>query len=402
MPRIKLGIIREGKMPHDLRVALSPSECIELIGKYPDFEIYVQSSSHRGFTDSEYSSLGIPVVNDISHCDVLFGIKEVPVENLIPDKTYFFFSHTIKKQPYNKNLLQTVLKKNITLIDYECLTYPNKQRVIAFGRFAGIVGAYNGFYTWGKKFRSFNLKRVYQCKDLIEIKTELNKISVPKINIILTGGGRVASGAMEILNALKIKKVTPSEFLKSDNTKAVYTLLEPQHYARRKDKKIASLSDYISYPKEYETNFLQYAQKADMYLACHFWDNKAPAFFTKEDVANNDFRIKVIADISCDINGPIPTTLRSTTIADPIFGYNPITGIETDFMNEDALAVMSVDNLPCELPRDSSEYFGSELIKNVLHYLIGEDTEKMLERATIVRNGKLTEKYKYLEDYVNG
>ncbi len=395
----KIGIICEKKIPPDKRVALSPAECKAAMTRFPGLEIFVQPGIYRAYSDTEYLSEGIKLSEDLSSCDILIGIKEVPAEFLIKGKTYLFFSHTIKKQPHNKNLLKAVLKKNIELIDYECLTKINGERIIAFGRFAGIVGAYNAFYTYGKKFNAFNLRRAFLCKDQPELLQELKKVCIPNIRIALTGGGRVANGALEIIKALKIKIVTPGEFLNNKFDVPVCTQLLPEDYAKRRDGKTPTLTDYISNPVDYQSDFLKYALAADIYIACHFWDSRAPVIFSKEDAARKDFNIKVVADISCDIGGPVATTFKSSTIENPVFGYDRAGGSETDFMNENAIAVMAVDNLPCELPRDSSDYFGKVLIEKVLPCLLENDIDGVIERATIAKEGKLMPRYQYLKDY---
>lgn len=398
----KIAIIREGKVPPDRRVAITPAECNEALYRFENLKIVVQPSTIRAFTDDEYAKAGIVINNDISSADVLIGIKEVPVNELIAAKTYLFFSHTIKKQPHNRKLLKAVLEKKITLIDYECLTNSKGERIIAFGRFAGIVGAYNAFYTYGKKINAFDLKRAYACKNQQELEMELLKVKLPGIKIVLTGGGRVAGGALEILNALKLKQVSPADFVNQRFDEPVFTVLEPQHYAKRIDGKGSSLVDYIANPRDYESDFMKYARVADMYIACHFWDSNAPVVFSASDAKASDFKIKVVADISCDVNGPVASTLRASTIEDPVYGYDPQTGRETDFMNPGAIAVMAVDNLPCELPRDSSEYFGNVLVKNVLPCLLEQDPEGVIERATIAKDGRLMPRYSYLEDYAMG
>lgn len=396
----KIGIIKEGKIPPDRRVALTPAECKEALFRFKDIEILVQPSDIRAFSDDEYVSAGMELSQDMKSCDILLGIKEAPIVSLIEGKTYLFFSHTIKKQPHNKKLLQAILRKNITMVDYECLTNAKGERIIAFGRFAGMVGAYNAFYTYGRKFRSFNLKRAYLCRNQQELEQELKKIRVPAIKIALTGGGRVANGAIEIISSMGIKNISPGDFLNKKYNEPVYTQLLPEHYARRKDGKQASLNDYISHPQDYESDFMKYASVMDMYIACHYWDSKAPEIFSGEDAASADFKIKVVADISCDVGGPVASTIRASTIEEPIYGYDPATGAEADFMDEKVMAVMAVDNLPCELPRDSSEYFGNVLVKNVLPCLLEKDPEGVIERATIAKDGKLMPKYEYLSDYV--
>jgi alanine dehydrogenase len=399
---MKFGIIKEGKTPPDERVPLAPEQCVEVQEKFP-VKIQVQSSNVRRFKDEEYEQAGIEVVDDISDNEVLFGVKEVPIKDLIPNKTYFFFSHTIKKQPYNRDLLRALLDNNITMVDYETLTDKNGIRLIGFGRYAGIVGCYNGFYAYGMRTHTYKLKRAYLCEDRKEMEAELPKIQLPKnYKIVLTGGGRVAQGAIEILNKIGLKEVSPKEFLEQDFSQPVWTQLHVDDYVKRKDGKPFSKQDFYSHPEEFESNFMPYAKVADMYISCHYWDNKAPYIFTREDAKKPEFKIKTVADISCDINGPVACTIRPSTIKDPIYGYDPQTESETKYDNPTAITVMAVDNLPCELPKDASRDFGRELIDNILPNFFNGDPDKILERATICKNGKLTKYYTYLQNYADG
>jgi alanine dehydrogenase len=382
---LKIGIIKEGKIPADERVPLTPAQCRSIMNQFPQIEICVQESAVRRFKNEEYKNEEVKVKPNIDDCEFLFGVKEVPIEMLIENKTYFFFSHTIKKQPYNKKLLQTVLAKKITLVDWETLKDKNGIRLIGFGKYAGIVGCYNAIYAWGMKHKIFQLKRAYLCNDKKELITELNKIKMTPIKIAITGGGRVASGALEMLDAMKIKKVSPTDFLEKQFNEPVYTQLGVKEYVRRSDRTTWNESDFFKNPIGYESNFMQYAAVADMYLACHFWDNKAPIIFSREDAGLPQFKIKVVADISCDVNGPIASTIRASTIQQPLYGYNPLTGKEENYDAENAITVMAVDNLPCELPKDASQGFGEEIIKNVLPHFLNNDAEEIIKNATIIR-----------------
>ncbi len=397
---IKIGLIKEGKVPPDRRVPLTPEQARYLTDSYPEFEVCVQSSDLRCFTDDEYRQLGLPVKDNVADCDILLGVKEVPIPQLIADKTYMFFSHTIKEQPYNRNLLRAILEKNITLIDYEVLTDKNGQRIVAFGRYAGIVGAYNGLLTYGKKFGLFELRRAYQCFDLADLRTEFAKIKLPPIKIALTGGGRVAHGAMEVLEGAGIRKVTPEEYLLEEFSEAVYVQLESQDYHQHKEGKPFSKEEFHQHPERYSGDFLRYAYATDLLIAGAYWDPRAPVLFTLDDLNDPRFRIKVIADITCDIEGSIPTTIRPTTIADPVYDYDPRQrGEAPAYSDRENITVMAIDNLPNELPRDASHDFGKELISRVLPLFLSGDEEQVLERATITRQGKLTERYAYLASY---
>jgi len=400
---LKIGILKEGKTPVDHRVTISPNLAKEIKGQYNNVDIICCPSDIRCFDDEDYTAQGIDLQTDLSQCDVLIGVKEVLIEELIPNKTYFFFSHTIKKQAYNRDLLKAILDKNIKLIDYETLTNQEGARVIAFGRWAGIVGAYNAFWTYGQRSQTYNIRRAHECFDLSDLMTELNKIELPAIKIAVTGGGRVAKGAMEILDAIGIQKVDSHDFLNNNANHAVYCQLKDVDYNKHKNDEPFDLKEYFTNPQNFKQAFLPYAQKADMLIACAFWHPKAPVLFTKEQMNSKSFNIKIIADITCDIEGSIPSTLRATTIEEPVYDYNPITHSETTaFSDEQNVTVMSVDNLPCELPRDASNDFGQMMMDHILPELVSEDKSAIIERATITQNGKLTDRYSYLQDYVDG
>ena len=400
---MKIGVIRETKNPPDKRVPLSPEKCAKLKQNFPEIELVVQSSNIRAFKDEEYSELGVNIVQDVSDCDVLLGVKEVKKEELLPHKTYFFFSHTIKEQPYNRDLLQKMLALKIKMIDYEALTYPKNGRILGFGRYAGIVGAYNAFLAFGIKSNSYNLKPANECHDYKELKQELKKVKLPNdYKIIISGDGRVGKGAEEIIHAIGVYEVSPLDFLTSTRNEPIYTQLSIKEYNKRKDGQLFTKDDFYTNPELFESNFKRFSDIGDMYIACHYWDANAPFVFSREDIKADSFKLKIVADISCDIDGPVASTLRPSTIDEPLYGYDPKTESEVDFMNENAIGVMAVDNLPCELPRDASEDFGNELLTKVLPSIIGEDSDTIIERASICENGKLTSYYSYLQNYVDG
>ncbi len=404
MNNITIGVIKEGKVPPDFRVPLTPKQCKAIEAIYPDVKVVVQKSPIRTFKDEEYANEGIELVDSIENCDIIFGVKEVQIEDLIPNKTFFFFSHTIKKQPYNRALLQTLLEKKIRLVDYEVIKDKYNKRVIGFGRFAGIVGCYNAFKTYGLKSKTYELKPAHLCADRKEVEEELKKVVLPQnFRILLTGFGRVGHGAQEIIDLLPIKEVSPEEFLTQEFNEPIYAQLEVEDYYGRKDGGEFLKSEFYSNPELYKSTFGRYVSKTDMYIPCHFWSAKSPIILTQEDLQAPNNRIQVIADISCDVNGPIASTIRASKIGDPIFGYDPQTGKEVDYLNEGAIAVMSIDNLPCELPKDASEDFGNELLRHVLPRLFGEDPDNMIAKGSQTNfNGELTEGFKYLENYSNG
>lgn len=402
MNQTKIGLIREGKNPPDKRVPFTPLQTEEIEQRYPAVKVVCQESTFRCFKDEEYRALDISVQPTVPDCDILMGIKEVPIAELIANKTYLFFSHTIKKQPYNRKLLQEVLKKNIRLIDYEALKDRNGNRLVAFGRYAGIVGAYNGLWTYGKRFKLFSLRRAFECFDVNDLKLELRKVHLPPVKIILTGAGRVGRGSMETLDSAGIRKVSPQLFLEMKFDEPVYTQLSSADYHRRKEGGHFNREEFHKNPERYDSYFKNYTKVADILMAGAYWNPKAPVLFTKEDMLASDFNVKVIADITCDIDGSIPSTKKASSITDPIYDYDPATdAVRPALSSEKNFTVMAIDNLPCELPRSASEEFGRDLIDRVLPMLLGKDQDEVIARATIAEKGKLTSHFDYLQDYVN-
>jgi saccharopine dehydrogenase (NAD+, L-lysine-forming) len=399
---MKIGLIREGKNPPDKRVPFSPPQCKTIQHRFKA-EVVVQSSNHRAFTDDEYREAGIEIVDDISDCDVIMGIKEVPIDMLVPNKKHFFFSHTFKKQVHNRKLLQAFLEKKITMIDYELLTDENGTRLTAFGRYAGVVGAFKALRGWGLMHELYDLKPAHKCRDRAEMDGELDQVELEKpIKIVVTGTGRVAHGAREVLDRAGVHWVSPAAFLSQTFTESVYTDLSPLEYNHKIDGTTARAQEFYRHPDRFESSFSRYSSVADIYIACHYWDNKAPHIIKVEDYLAPDFKIKMIADISCDLNGPIASTLRSSVIEDPFYGYDPVSRTEVPFATPGSIGVMAVDNLPCELPRDASVDFGHALIEKVLPQFFNDDLDEILERATETADGKLTERFSYLQDFVDG
>ncbi len=399
---IQFAIIKERKNPPDRRVVFSPSKITEIQHEFSGATFKIESSDIRVFSDEEYNMEGLDVVNNVEDCDVLIGVKEVPIENLIPNKTYFFFSHTIKKQPYNRALLRAVLEKNIELYDHETIVGSDMFRLIGFGYYAGLVGAYNGFRALGIRDNLFNLPKVETLADLNEVKSELDKVTLPNIKILLSGAGKVARGAKEILDHLNIKQVNDALFLTAKFTEPVYCIIDVMEYNKRRDGKVGNIEAFYKDPSGYESNFMPYAKEADFYIAGHFYGDGAPYLFTREDAKSPDFNINLVADISCDVDGPVASTIRPSTIADPFYGYDAQSEKEVAFNAEGAITVMAVDNLPCELPKDASEGFGEQFLKHVIPAFFNDDDDGILERARITKHGKLTERFSYLQDYVNG
>ena len=401
---VKIGILRETKTPPDRRVPLTPPQIAALRVAYPMAEFYVQPSPFRCYSDEEYDYLDIPLKEDLSDCDILMGVKEVSKQKFIPGKTYLFFAHVAKEQPYNRDMLRIILENKIRLIDYEYLTTDQGQRVVAFGRWAGIVGAYNALIGRGIKTNRFKLKPAHQCHDMEEMLAGLRMITLkPGLKILVTGEGRVSGGIMETLSVCNPLKVSPEEFLTKEFDQPVVCQIGPQHYNIAVDGRPFDFAHFIHNPGMYKSAFLPYTKMADILITGHFWDPDAPAFFTKEDMKRDDFRIRVVADVSCDIDGPVPTTIRPSTITEPFYGIDRMTCKEVQpFRNDDTITVMAIDNLPGELPRDASADFGRQLMESVLDDLIKGEQSNMLQRGTITSDGKLTVSYGYLDKYVKG
>jgi saccharopine dehydrogenase (NAD+, L-lysine forming) len=394
----KIGIVREEKMPRDRRVAFTPNQCKQIQDLF-SVQLFLQPSDWRIIKDSDYATAGITIQEDLSGCDILLGIKEVPAEKLIPNKQYLFFSHTIKQQAHNKKLMQALIAKNICMIDYETLTDENLNRIIGFGHYAGMVGAYNGLVAYGVKNNLYPLKRAVDCVDVNELKSELQKVRLPNLKIIVTGNGRVANGAIELLGLLNLQRITPYEFARDKFDQAVYTQLHSSNYNEAVDGILWNSAQFYSHPENFRSTFMKYATHCDILIHCSYWNPKAPVLFTKQEMKLPNFKIKVIADVTCDINGSIPSTTQASTIANPFYGYDVSSESMTEAFNANSITVMAVDNLPCELPFNASQDFGKELIEKVLPALLKEEKNEMIERATITKEGKLMPRFTYLQHY---
>jgi saccharopine dehydrogenase (NAD+, L-lysine-forming) len=400
---MRVGIVREEKIPPDTRVPLSPKQCAYIMDKYP-IEIWVQPSDNRCFTNEEYENEGVILTERMSNCDILMGVKEVSIQNLIADKTYFFFSHTIKEQVYNRKLLQAIVDKNISMIDYEVLKKDGK-RIIAFGRWAGIVGAHNALWTYAQRTKSFDLPRMFTFKNFKAVKYFYHQqLELAPIKIVLTGTGRVGKGSAEVLDAMGIRRVKPRDFLTETFNEPVYTQLICKNYAGRIDESPFNKNEFYSNPELFKSIFEPYAKVADIMINGIYWDNAAPQFFTKSEMKQPDFKIKVIADITCDIApiSSIPSTLYPTTIAEPVFGYNPETEQAEAPYQAHTIDMMTIDNLPNELSRDASESFGKQFINHVIEELLDKENSEIMRNARITKNGDLTAKFEYLRSYLRG
>ncbi len=399
---MKIGILREEKFPRESRVPLTPSQCKFLMERNPDIEVIVQPCKYRCFTNEEFQYQGVKLSEDVSGCDFLLGVKEVPVAAMLNNKTYLLFSHVIKKQKRNKKMLQAMLQKNIRLIDYECLKDKKGKRIIAFGRWAGIVGAYHALRMIGFRTSRFRLRQLIDCLNFAEAQKELEKLDLPNWKIVLTGTGRVSEGVSFMFDMAGIKRVSPYNFCYNEFDEAVYTqLTSADMYYKEGEEKFNS-ENYHAHPEEYKSSFYHFTKAADVMVNGIYWDNRIPVFFTKEQMKEKDFRIKIISDITCDVapDSSIPSTLYASSIADPYYGYNAQTGELTQTFQEDSIDVMAIDNLPNELPRDASEDFGNMIMTRIIPELYKAGKSEMIQQATITQNGKLTAPYSYLSDYV--
>ena len=393
-----IGLIREGKIPVDNRVALTPAQCKWIHRNVQGIRIVAQSSPDRCFSDREYQMSGTEVREDVSDCDILLGIKEVPVELLVPGKTYLIFSHTRKKQPHNRNLLQAILEKKITLVDYECLEHEDGQRIIGFGFFAGVVGAHNGMMAYGRRSGLFTLDRVYKQRSFRELIHVYFGLRIPNVKIAVTGSGRVAHGILEIMNLMGIHEVDPEDYLKRRFSYPVYTQLKGADLYAHKITGKYSREDFHEHPDNYRCLFLPYASQTDILMNGVYWDKNVPRLFEKDDIRAEEFIIQTIADITDDADGSVPINVGDQTIEDPVYGISRETLAKTEPYLEGSIDIMAVGNLPNELPRDASRYFGEQLIKYVLEDVV-KGGSPIIERATIARSGELTPAYDYLSDY---
>jgi saccharopine dehydrogenase (NAD+, L-lysine forming) len=395
-----IGLSKERKNPPDNRVALSPIQCVALQQRYPEVRVLVESSPSRCFADDAYREVGIEVVDSLERCDVIFNIKEVPSEALIAGKTYFFFSHTIKKQPYNRGMLQTILEKNITLIDYEVLRYETGARVLGFGRYAGVVGTYNGLLVYGKKHGLFTLKPAHQSKNYADILTQLLRVDLPNMRIVITGGGRVSQGALDLLRALQIREVTPNQYLHIEYNEPVFVQLNSPDLYVHPTLTQWDTKHFYQHHGEYISQFKGYAACTDLLVNGIYWTADLPRLFEVEDTQDPEkFKPSVIADISCDVEGSVPITYQATSIAEPVIGWSRRTQSPCEPYTEDSVDVMAVGNLPNELPKDASEEFGEMLLQLVMpEFMSGKS--RLIEEATITQSGNLTAHFQYLSDFV--
>jgi len=405
----KIGIINESR-PDECRAPLVPMHIKKLLSHYPKLKIIIQPSKKRCHTDSEYEKCGAEINDKLNECDLILGVKEIKPNLLIPFKKYIFFSHTTKIQSDNsasaqgtpgmdkKELLIEILKKKITLIDYENIRDKLRRRYLGFGRFAGIVGCYNSLNLYLKVTNQETMPRAYELNSYDELKYNIKKKNFQKAKIIITGDGRVAKGALEFLKVANINEIQPNKFNKSNNLQAIFCNLPTSIYVRHKEGISFNLQNFIKFPEKYSSTLENFLPYASMLISSHYWDPKSPKLFNKKNIINYN-QLKVIGDITCDVNGSIPTTIRSSTIKEPYYFLNRKTNKEVK-NNIKALAIMAVDNLPSELPKDSSKEFGDGIVSEVLPFFLESDDGR-ISRATVTSNGKFCTDYKYLNNYIN-
>lgn len=398
---LTIGLIREGRIPPDHRVALTPLQCQSLMKQFPDVKIVVQSSAVRCFTDEEYQAHGVPVQEEMENCDLLLGIKEVPEAQLIPGKTYMFFSHTIKKQPFNRDMLKTILARNIRIIDYELLKDDEGSRLLGFGEYAGIVGAHYALLMHGARSSAYSLPPAHEFEDYQSLISNYQKVNFPPFKVALAGGGRAGNGARKILRGAKIREVAPEEFRNEVFDEPVFTWLGIENLYKRKDGKAMTKADFKAHPEEHQSNFMAYAPFTDVLINAIYWDSRIPRHFEIADTTKPDFQVKTIADVTCDIEGSIPITFHYTNREAPYYGYDSQNHQITEPFKSGTIDVMAIENLPDELPKDASRDFGQLLMDYILPYYIDDPRHPVLERATIAECGKLTTPFSYLKDYVN-
>ena len=398
-----IGIVRESRNDEN-RTPLVPEHIKKYKESNPNINFIIQPSNSRCFSDEEYELCGAKINENLNECSIIFGVKEIDPNILINNRTYLFFSHTFKinKQQKNiekhkKDLLLSILNKKITLIDYENIRGKNGTRCLGFGRFAGIVGCYNTLNLLLRVLGKQSLASAYKIDDYERLVLNLKNLYFPKTKILVTGDGRVAKGVIELLNQTNIKAVSKKDFLEKKFDQPIFCNLETKDYVTNNSSTNFNLEHFIDNPQDYSSSALQYLKETDILISAHYWDPSSPKIFENEDLKDLQ-NLKIVGDITCDINGSVPTTIRSTTIEEPNYWIERYTLKEID-ENNDGIAVMAVDNLPSELPRDSSTEFSEGIINEVLPFLLKEDDGRILN-GTITTDGSFLEKYNYLNDYI--
>ena len=400
---MKIALIKETKIPVDNRVALSPMQAAELNKRYPQHQIVAQRSAIRCFSDEEYAAAGVELVDSVADCDVLFGIKEAQPDGLVEGKHYFYFGHVAKMQAYNRGMLQGMMEKGITFSDYEYLTDDHHQRVCAFGWWAGVVGVYYTLRGWGLRTGAYDLPKPDLRFTLEQLKQNLLSVKLPKVKMLVTGAGRVSQGAQYILGEIGALRWTEEKFMsEADADGLVYTEGDVDKLVKHREGKAFEWDEFVQNPNAYVSDFARWAKAADLLLCGHFWGPEAPVYLDEELLRNDELRIRMVGDVTCDIMGSIRSTLRSSTHDAPYYDYDrKARGEAAPFSGDDHITVMAVDTCPNALAMDTSAYFGQMLTEHVIVPLLEGRESDVIERSTILRQGEITEPFGYLNEWVN-
>jgi len=406
----RLGILRESKKPLDLRTPLIPSDCRDLLKANPGLEIRVQPSSFRCFADQYYLDAGCIIQEDMSECNLIIGVKEVALDQLLPEHAFAFFSHTIKAQPYNQDLMRYMVRNRISLYDYELITNESGQRTVAFGYWAGIVGAWHGLRMRGLRSGTFSWPRAVEIGTYQGLQQILkhegyllaNQDSSP-LRVLLCGSGRVGQGAAQVLNDAGFMAFDPQDFLASQGNlptaiHGIYTVLRSKDLFRPKDSSPYTTEAFYTHPQDFESCVKPYLSNADLMVNTIYWNSAAPRYFNASQIQDSEFTVQQIADISCDIEGSVPLTIRPSTIDHPYYGIARDTLRETPAFEPNSVDIMAVDNLPCELPAEASRDFSAALCRNFLNSLI-QNAPQMPCNFILLDQGNLHPSFEYLKSY---
>jgi len=430
-----IGIRHEDKYTMERRVALPPDTVNEIIKQ--GLEVFVESSPKRVFKDSEFTTAGAKVTDNLSECPVIFGVKEIPPTWFEEGKTYIFFSHVIKGQPYNMPMLKAMMEKKCNLIDYEKIADENGKRLIFFGRFAGLAGMINSLWSFGERLKSegienpfSEIKQAHTYHSLDETEKVISNVGeviksqglpdalIPLV-IGFTGYGNVSQGAQHIAGLLPVKEVTPTELLHlkewgNYSNKLVYKVVfKEEHLSEPIDPQTRfELQDYYKHPEKYKNQFEKYPPHLSILMNCMYWDVRYPRILTKDYIEKlflqGNMKLKVVGDVTCDPDGSVEFTHKGTKIEDPVFVYHPVERKPTMGFHGDGILVMAVDILPSELPRESSESFGHALLRFVPAIAKADfdvDFETLIlpheiKRALILHKGRLTPDFEYIQEYL--
>ncbi len=427
-----IGIRREDKNIWERRVPLIPRH-VEILKKEHDIQTRLQPFPARAFSDDEYKAIGAEINEDLTPCQTILAVKEIPTPFLIANRTYLFFSHTIKGQSHNMPLLQKMLDLQCTLIDYECIKDDQGRRLVFFGRFAGLAGMIDTLHAFGQRLKGRGLdtpfaqiRPTYEYSGLEEAKKHLREIGdqikrtgfpalLAPLVVGITGYGHVSQGAQEILDLFPVKEISPKQLfsLKAENPRTLYKVVfKEEHTVQPIDPGHRfDLQDYYQHPEKYRSAFERYVPYLTILVNGIYWDPRYPRLISKKYLRENYWqqnRLQVIGDISCDINGSIECTEKVTESHNPAFVYNPLSDTIVDGFAGNGITVIAVDNLPSELPRDASESFSEALYRFIPEIVNADMTvpfEKCalppeIKRAVIVYNGELTPDYRYLQEHL--